>query len=88
MGIVGLLPNLKSVTREAHIRECDGQRVAVDGYVWLHRGLYTCAQDLCLGVPTDKCAVPRVALNSAKTALLTSAPLPLLLRAAGTSRTS
>ena len=56
MGIAGLLPCLKSVSRNTHLKEFAGKRVAVDAYVWLHRSLYTCAQDLCMGVPTDKCA--------------------------------
>ena len=55
MGIAGLLPCLKSVSRNTHLKEFAGKRVAVDAYVWLHRSLYTCAQDLCMGVPTDKC---------------------------------
>ena len=55
MGIAGLLPCLKSVSRNTHLKEFAGQRVAVDAYVWLHRSLYTCAQELCMGVPTDKC---------------------------------
>ena len=28
--------------------------MAVDGYVWLHRGVFTCCEELCLGKPTDK----------------------------------
>lgn len=55
MGISGLLPCLRSISRAASISEYGGQRVAVDSYVWLHRGLFTCAQELCLGTPTDKC---------------------------------
>ena len=55
MGIDGLLPCLKSVTRPGHVRAYAGQRVAVDSYVWLHRGVFTCARELALGQPTDKC---------------------------------
>ena len=61
MGISGLLPCLRSVSRDAHVREYAGQRVAVDAYVWLHRGAFTCARELALGQPTDKC-VPRLRL--------------------------
>ena len=56
MGIQGLLPCLRSVTRPIDVSEYRGQSVAVDSYVWLHRGLITCARELCEGVPTDKCA--------------------------------
>ena len=55
MGINGLLPCLRSVSRAAHVREYAGQRVAVDSYVWLHRGAFTCARELALNEPTDKC---------------------------------
>jgi hypothetical protein len=54
MGIPGLLPALASVTRPAHVQEYKGQTVAVDAYVWLHRGAYACSSELCLGIPTDK----------------------------------
>ena len=54
MGIDGLLPALRSVSRAAHISEYRGQRVAVDSYVWLHRGVFTCARELALGQATDK----------------------------------
>ena len=30
------------------------KRVAVDGYCWLHRGAYSCAEDLCLGRRTTR----------------------------------
>lgn len=55
MGIAGLLPVLKSVTVSAHVSIYSGKKVAVDGYVWLHRGTFTCARELCEGRPTDKC---------------------------------
>ena len=55
MGIQGLLPVLKSITRPLHVSAFRGQRVAVDAYCWLHRGAYTCSRELCEGIPTDKC---------------------------------
>ena len=55
MGINGLLPCLRSVTRPAHVSAYAGKRVAVDSYVWLHRGVFTCARELALGQTTDKC---------------------------------
>ncbi|BGP55305.1 hypothetical protein JCM8202_000618 [Rhodotorula sphaerocarpa] len=54
MGIGGLLPLLKEIQRPCHVKEWKGKRVAVDGYVWLHRGAYGCAEDLALGRPTIK----------------------------------
>lgn len=47
---------LKSVTESAHVSIYRGKKVAVDGYVWLHRGAFCCARELCEGRPTDKCA--------------------------------
>lgn len=49
MGISGLLPLLAPITREAHLKDLDGLRVAVDAYVWLHRGAFGCAIDLAQG---------------------------------------
>jgi exonuclease-1 len=54
MGISGLLPLLKSIQRQRHLSEFAGQTVAVDAYVWLHRGAYGCASELALGKPTHK----------------------------------
>ena len=53
MGITGLLPQLKSVTKTISIGELEGKRVAVDANVWIHKGTYACAVDLVLGKPTD-----------------------------------
>ncbi|WAR52720.1 hypothetical protein PtB15_2B145 [Puccinia triticina] len=54
MGIQGLLPFLRSIQRESHLQHWAGKTLAIDGYVWLHRGAYHCAQELCLGKPTTK----------------------------------
>jgi len=54
MGISGLLPALQPITKDIHIRSYANQRVAIDGYAWLHRGAYSCSQELCLGIPTIK----------------------------------
>jgi exonuclease-1 len=56
MGITGLLPKLASITTNLHIKELSGLTIAVDAYVWLHRGAYSCSRELCEGVPTDKYA--------------------------------
>jgi exonuclease-1 len=52
MGITGLLPLFKSVQRSMHISELSGQYVAIDAYVWLHRGAYGCAMELGTSKPT------------------------------------
>ncbi len=54
MGIQGLLPLLKPIQNQKHLSEFAGQTLAVDGYVWLHRGAYGCATELATGKPTTK----------------------------------
>ena len=54
MGIKGLLPLLKEVTEDVHLADFRGKRAAVDAYVWLHKGAYTCAEELCMNRPTTK----------------------------------
>ncbi|KAG0317542.1 Rad2 nuclease [Dissophora globulifera] len=54
MGIQGLLPLLKSIEKPVHLKDYAGLTLAVDGYVWLHKGAFACAQELCLGQPTQK----------------------------------
>lgn len=53
MGIKGLLPLLKPVQRKLHIKEYAGEKVAVDGHCWLHRGSFGCASELARGVPSE-----------------------------------
>uniref|UniRef100_A0A7S1KUX0 Exonuclease 1 n=1 Tax=Percolomonas cosmopolitus TaxID=63605 RepID=A0A7S1KUX0_9EUKA len=54
MGINGLLPALKPCLNAVHIREYKGKRLAVDAYVWLHKGAFSCAEELCQGIATEK----------------------------------
>ncbi len=54
MGISGLLPLLKDIHNSKHLSEFRGQTLAVDGYVWLHRGTYGCAAEVATGRPTSK----------------------------------
>jgi len=43
------------VSHAKHVAEAyGGKTVCVDAYVWLHRGAYACARELCEGVPTRK----------------------------------
>ena len=52
MGIVGLLGHIKPALEPVDLRRFKGQRLGVDGNVWLHRGTYACALDLAKGLPT------------------------------------
>lgn len=54
MGISGLLPLLKSIQTQVSLSELRGQTIAVDGYVWLHKGAYGCAVELGMGKPTTR----------------------------------
>ncbi|KAI0066883.1 PIN domain-like protein [Artomyces pyxidatus] len=54
MGISGLLPLLKSIQVQKHLSDFSGQTLAIDGYVWLHRGTYGCATELATGKHTTK----------------------------------
>ncbi|KAF9467793.1 PIN domain-like protein [Collybia nuda] len=54
MGITGLLPALKSIQEAKHLSEFAGQTIAVDAYVWLHRGVLGCATELATGKNTHK----------------------------------
>ena len=49
MGIQGLLKECDSVMRDRYLSELQGLRVAVDGYVWLHRSVFFSAPDLARG---------------------------------------
>ncbi|KAH6598374.1 hypothetical protein BASA50_003795 [Batrachochytrium salamandrivorans] len=54
MGISGLLPLLKTIHRTVHLSEYSGQAIGVDAYVWLHKGAFACAFDLCQDIPTTR----------------------------------
>ena len=54
MGISGLLPLLKPIHVNRHLSEYSGQTIAVDAYVWLHRGSYGCAAEIATGKKTSK----------------------------------
>ncbi|KAI0754359.1 PIN domain-like protein [Daedaleopsis nitida] len=54
MGISGLLPLLKDIHNTKHLSDFRGQTLAVDGYVWLHRGTYGCAAEIATGRKTHK----------------------------------
>jgi exonuclease 1 len=54
MGITGLLPLVGDVAFEICLSSYEGKTVAIDAYVWLHRGAYGCAAELVQGIPTTK----------------------------------
>lgn len=54
MGIAGLLPLLKPVTRTNHVRSYRNKTVAIDGYAWLHKAVYGCCIELATGQESDK----------------------------------
>lgn len=58
MGISGLLPLLKSIHKNKHLSEFSGKTIAVDAYVWLHKGVYACAPEVATGKKTTKYVSP------------------------------
>lgn len=54
MGITALLPNLKCTTRPMSLSELSGKILAVDGFSWLHKSVFTCPEELSSGKPTQK----------------------------------
>lgn len=54
MGINGLLPLVREAIKNAHISDFTGKKVAVDGFVWLHRGCLSCAKELAKNQHTTK----------------------------------
>ena len=54
MGVSGLLPILKPVIEDAHVRDFAGKKLAIDAFAWLHKAAFTCAYELAMGMPTDK----------------------------------
>lgn len=54
MGISGLLGVLKEAGEPSHLRDFAGTTLAIDAYVWLHKGIYSCAQEVATGKFTTK----------------------------------
>ncbi|KAJ6235216.1 exonuclease 1 [Anaeramoeba flamelloides] len=51
MGIGGLLPVLNSISKRIHLSKFKGKKIAIDGYVILHRGSGNCSRQLVLEEP-------------------------------------
>ena len=54
MGISGLLQALRDVMDPVSAEDLRGQTAAIDAFSWLHKGVYACSAQLCLGEPTTK----------------------------------
>lgn len=54
MGIQGLLPVLKPITKLGSIHEFRGKTVAVDTYCWLHRAVYGSCIEMFKSIPNDQ----------------------------------
>lgn len=54
MGVKGLLQLLKPAGIETHVSDHHSCNVGIDGYAWLHRSISCCAEELALGLPTEK----------------------------------
>lgn len=53
MGVTGLLQQLKEIQEPTSLSAYRGKTLAVDTFGWLHRGLISCAQDLCTDAPAS-----------------------------------
>ncbi|CAH3029937.1 unnamed protein product [Porites evermanni] len=49
MGITGLLPLLKDITCDVHVRSLSGKVAAIDVYCWLHETVIFCVEEIILG---------------------------------------
>ena len=54
MGINGLLKSLESIKKQKHISEFKGKRIAVDGYCWLHKSIYSIRNEILDNRDSDK----------------------------------
>ena len=46
MGINGLLKSLDSIKEQKHISNYKGKKIAIDGYCWLHKSLYSIKNEI------------------------------------------
>ena len=54
MGITGLLPLLKDITCNVHLRSFSGKVAAIDVYCWLHETVIFCVEEIILGIETTR----------------------------------
>ena len=53
MGIQNLLPSLSKISKNCSLHDFAGKKVAIDGFVWLHRAAISCAQELAYNPETE-----------------------------------
>ena len=46
MGVQNLLPLLAPVSKTISLFDFKGKRMAIDGFVWLHKASFRCAKDI------------------------------------------
>lgn len=54
MGVTGLHQQLKEIQTPTKLDRYRGKTLAVDTYGWLHRATVSCAEELCMNLPTRK----------------------------------
>ena len=54
MGITGLLPLLKDMICDVHVRSFCGKVAAIDAYCLLHKAAIFCAEEIILGIETTR----------------------------------
>ena len=54
MGIKGLIPFVEKATSQINISDLRGKVVAIDSYCWLHKGAYSCAEQLVQGNKNER----------------------------------
>ncbi|OHS99953.1 DNA damage-inducible protein DIN7 [Tritrichomonas foetus] len=59
MGVQNLLPLIQGVSKRCRLDEYKGKRVAIDGFVWLHRSSYRCSREL-VNDPSSEAFLPFV----------------------------
>ena len=54
MGITGLLPLLKDITCDVHLRSFSGKVAAIGVNCWLHKTVIVCVEEIILGIETTR----------------------------------
>ena len=54
MGISGLLIALGDCKKRKHIKDYADKTVGIDVSCWLHKGVYSCSDKICKGIPTNQ----------------------------------
>ncbi|CAH3142729.1 unnamed protein product [Porites lobata] len=54
MGITGLLPLLKDITCDVHLRSFSGKVAAVDVYCWLHKTVIFRVEEINFGIEATR----------------------------------